>query len=73
MSDVPEVTDGRALTTTRDREKLARVGDAGDKEHYEATSIVRRRVRENLAEDVELLAEHNPTLLEEIREVVCDE
>jgi len=71
-SEVPEVTDGRALTTDRDREQIARAGDVTDSEHYQAVSRVRRRIDENLVEDVELLAEHHPELLGEVREVVCE-
>lgn len=61
----------RALLTSTEREQIA--GERGDQRRYEATSRVRRRVKEELTEDVELLEEHNPDLLEEIREVVCDD
>jgi transcriptional regulator of met regulon len=70
---VPPVTDGRALTTDRDREQIAQVGDVTDSGHYQAVSRVRRRIGENLAEDVELLKEHHEELLKELREVVCEE
>ncbi|ELZ16073.1 hypothetical protein C477_16305 [Haloterrigena salina JCM 13891] len=70
--DIPSVTNGRALTTDRDRRHLARAGDADDNDHYQAVSRVRRRIRENIDEDVELLQEHNPRLLEELRDVVCE-
>jgi hypothetical protein len=70
---VPPVTDGRALTTDRDRKQIARVGGVEDSEHYQAVSRVRRRIAENLAEDVELLEEYHDGLLEELREVVCEE
>lgn len=71
--EAPEVTDGRALTTDRDRRQIARVGDVTDSEHYQAVSRVRRRIRENLREDIELLQENHPGLLEEIRELVCED
>lgn len=71
--DVPGVTDGRALTTDRDRKQIAKADGVSDSEHYQAVSRVRRRVRENLAEDIELLEEHHEGLLEELREVVCEE
>lgn len=70
--EIPDVTDGRALTTERDRRQIAKVGDTTDSERYQAVSRVRRRINENLGEDVELLKEHHPELLEELREVVCD-
>jgi len=71
--DVPPVTDGRALTTDRDRHQIAHAEGVSDSEHYQAVSRVRRRIDENLAEDIELLAEHHPGLLEELRDVVCEE
>ena len=61
----------RALITETEYEQLA--GKHGDKRRYEATSRVRRRIDKRLTEDVEHLAEHNPKLLGEIREVVCPE
>lgn len=70
--DVPPVTDGRALTTDRDRRHLARAGGVSDSEHYQAVSRIRRRIRENMDEDVGLLSDHHPELLEELRAVVCD-
>lgn len=68
---VPEITDGRALTTDRDRRQIARKGDVTDSEHYQAVSRVRRRIRENLGDDVKLFEEHHAGLLEELRETVC--
>ncbi|ADB63759.1 hypothetical protein Htur_5128 (plasmid) [Haloterrigena turkmenica DSM 5511] len=70
--DIPHVTNGRALTTDRDRRHLARAGDADDSDHYQAVSRVRRRIRENIDEDVELLQEYNPRLLEELQGIVCE-
>jgi len=70
--EIPAVTNGRALTTDRDRRQVARVEDVTDSEHYQAVSRVRRRIKENMAEDVELLQEHHPGLLEELRAIVCE-
>lgn len=61
----------RALLTETEREKIA--GEGEDQRRYEAVSRVRRRVKDELTTDVEILAEHHPELLEELREVVCDE
>ena len=61
----------RALITETEYEQLA--GEHGDKRRYEATSRVRARVNQRLTEDIEHLAEYNPKLLGEIREVVCPE
>lgn len=61
----------RALITKTEREQIA--GEHSDQRRYEAVSRIRRRVNDELTTDVELLAEHHPDLLAEIREVVCDE
>lgn len=60
----------RALITETEREQIA--GEHGDERRYQATSRVRRRIREELTTDIELLEEHHPKLLSEAREVVCD-
>ena len=61
----------RALLTETEREQLA--GEYGDQRRYEATSRIRRRIEDELTTDVRLLEEHHDELLEELREVVCDE
>jgi len=59
----------RALLTETEREQLA--GEHGDQRRYEATSRVRRRIADELTTDLQVLAEHRPELLDELREVVC--
>ncbi|SEW10066.1 hypothetical protein [Natrinema salifodinae] len=59
----------RALLTETEREQIA--GEHGDSRKYQATSRVRRRVEEELTKDIEVLEEHHPELLEEVREVIC--
>ena len=61
----------RALLTERDRELLADE-DAGNR-RYQVVSKVRARIEDEMSTDVEILAEHHPELLEELREVVCGE
>lgn len=61
----------RALLTNTDREYIT--GEEGRKRRYESASRIRARIQEELPRDVELLAEHHPELLEELREVVCEE
>jgi hypothetical protein len=61
----------RALLTPTEREQIA--GEDGDQRRYEATSRVRRRIQDELTTDVELLTDEHPGLLEELREVVCEE
>ena len=60
----------RALLTETEREQIA--GEHGDERKYQATSRIRRRVQEELSQDIQILKEHHPKLLEEVREVVCD-
>jgi hypothetical protein len=67
---IRSVAKSRALITGTEREHLA--GENGDRRKYEATSRIRARITEELTEDVAVLEEHHPELLEELREVVCD-
>jgi len=71
--EVPKVTNSRALTTDRDRNQIARIDEVTDSEHYQAVSRVRRRIKENMTEDIEILKQHHPNLLEELRDVVCED
>ena len=61
----------RALITDTERGHLA--GEQGDRRKYEATSRIRSRITDELTEDVAVLKEHHPELLEELRDVVCEE
>ncbi|MCU4743446.1 hypothetical protein [Natronoglomus mannanivorans] len=61
----------RALLTETEREQIA--GEHGDSRKYQATSRIRRRIEDELTADVEVLEEHHPELLEELRDVVCEE
>jgi len=61
----------RALLTDRERELIA--DEDAEDPRYVAISRVRTKIQEELGEDVELLAEHHPKLLEELQEVVCQE
>ena len=56
--------------TETDREYIAERGP-NDNRRYQAISRVRDRLDE-LATDVEILEEHHPQLLSEVREVVCE-
>ena len=62
---------GRALLTETQRECLA--GKEGEERMYQERSRIRARINEPMADDVAHLAEHAPGLLEELREVVCEE
>jgi hypothetical protein len=61
----------RALITQTERDQLA--GEHGSERKYQAATRIRKRVEEELPQDVSVLAEHHPDLLEELREVVCEE
>jgi len=65
-----DMTEGRALLTEREREALT--GDGSDSYRYKTRTYFRSRL-EQLETDVTLLAEHDPELLEELREVVCED
>lgn len=60
----------RALLTETERRQIA--GEETDQRKYEAVSRVRSRVEDELTTDVELLKEHHPDLLAELRDVVCE-
>jgi len=60
----------RALLTEKERERIA--GETEDEQRrYEAVSRARRRIREELPADLDLLEEHHPTLYDELLSVVC--
>jgi hypothetical protein len=57
--------------TEAEREYL--LGEQGDQRMYEAKSRVRSRIEGPLKDDLRLLAEHQPDLLKELQETVCEE
>ena len=61
---------GRGILTEYERECLA--GEHQKQREYETRSRVRSRLDGPLAEDVQHMKEHDPELLEELREVVCE-
>ena len=63
----------RGLLTDTDRRYIAREGDVTDSQHYQAISRVRNRIQEETPNDVEVLEEHHPGLLAELREIVCED
>ena len=63
----------RAIMTGTERARIAGEEDVEDIKRYQAITRVRRRIEEELTEDVAVLEENHPDLLEEIRDVVCDE
>lgn len=70
---IPSMGRRRALLTDRERELLASDDEEEREYAYQAASRIRNKIEDELTEDVEILEEHHPDLLEELREVVCDE
>ena len=67
-----DVARTRALLTANDREVLsAEKGDENRRRNVKWE--VERRIKDELVTDVEVLEEHHPELLKELREVVCDD
>lgn len=62
----------RAIMTTTDRERITGEVNVSDEKQYQAIHRVRSRIEE-LETDIDVLTEHHPELLEELRDVVCDE
>jgi putative heme iron utilization protein len=73
MATEPKSTtmaEGRGLLTESEREAIA--GERSDSYRYKTRSYFLNRVGE-VEKDVEVLEEHAPDLLEELREAVCDD
>lgn len=62
----------RALMTETDREYIGGEGDPTDEQVDQAVYRVRQRIREELVQDMAILAENRPEILEELREEVCE-
>jgi non-homologous end joining protein Ku len=61
----------RGLLTEREREIISGDADVSDNYQYRVVSRIRTKI-ENVEEDVEILAENQEDLLDELREVVCN-
>lgn len=62
----------RALLTESERAILRGEKEVSEKYYYVVVSRVRRKLEEQLVEDIEVL-EHHDTLADELREIVCDD
>lgn len=69
-SEGQRMAKSRALLTETEREQIA--GEHGKDRRYQATSRVRSRIEDELPQDVAVLREHHPELLEELREAICE-
>jgi hypothetical protein len=61
----------RGLLTEREREILIGDSDVSDSYRYRVVSRVRSKI-ENIDQDVNILNENREDLLEELRDVVCE-
>lgn len=68
-----DMAKSRGLITDTERERIANETDVDDQKRYQAISRVRRRIREELPEDLKLLRENKPELAQELEEAVCGE
>lgn len=64
------MSEGRGLLTDGERKAIA--GETSDSYRYKTRSYFRDRL-EQVEHDVEVLREHDPELLAELRGVVCDD
>ena len=63
----------RGLVTDTEWERITGEADVEDSKRYQAISRVRRRIKEELPKEMEMLEEHHPDLFEDLRETVCGE
>ena len=59
------------MLTDTERELLE--GDEKSDRYYQAVSRIRRKINEELTEDVQILEENHSELLKELREVMCED
>jgi hypothetical protein len=63
----------RALLTAREREIVSgEADDVSDSYQYQTVSRVRRRLTENLEDDIRALEAHGE-LAEEVRNIICED
>lgn len=62
----------RALLTETERERLSGDADVDEQRIFESKSRVKRRIIEELPEDVEILSEKHPEIFHELQQIVCD-
>ena len=68
-TETTSMSEGRGLLTESERGAIA--GETSDSYRYKTRSFLRSRI-EKVSEDIEVLAEHDPELLEELRAIVCE-
>jgi hypothetical protein len=70
--ELVRMNDGRSLLTDREREILAGDADVSDNYRYKVQSVARQRVR-GIADDVDVLREHEPEIFDELQQIVCED
>jgi hypothetical protein len=65
------MTRRRALLTDDEREILTGEKNVSDNYEYTIRSRIRKKIKEELAEDVKIIAEYDDEILEELQEIVC--
>ena len=70
--ELVRMNDGRSLLTDREREILAGDADVSDNYRYKVQSVARQRVR-GIADDVDVLREHEPEIFNELQEIICED
>ncbi len=63
----------RAVMTDTDRVYISGEGNPSESQRMQSVSRVRSRIKEELPKDIEVLEEHHPELLKELRTIVCEE
>ncbi|SEL86976.1 hypothetical protein SAMN04488691_11014 [Haloferax larsenii] len=63
----------RAIMTETDREHITGESRPSQDQKDQAVYRVRQRINEELRHDIQILKEHRPDVLEELRTVVCDD
>jgi hypothetical protein len=61
----------RGLLTNREQEIIEGDADVSDEYYYRVVSRIRNKIK-RVEEDVEILEENRSDLLEELRDVVCE-
>ena len=63
----------RAVMTETDREHISGESSPTQNQQDQAVYRVRQRINEELRQDIKILEENRPDVLEELRDVVCEE
>lgn len=72
QAETTAMAKSRALITDTEYDRISGEADVEDSKRYQAVSRVRKRIRDELPREIDMLQEHHPELLDELRDVVCD-